>query len=514
MHSTYTGQVKNLRSGFRLWLLAFTGFFLLHAAWAFATPYDGPADEQAHALRAAAVAHGEVLAPSDSVQLTPNGLFHHYCFEQKVTVAADCAREPGGDATMTPHKVGSASYNPVYYALTGWPLGLWPNWTGILLTRLLTGAAMAALLAAAVVAACRWTRHRGVLAGLVVAISPMTVSLGGAINPNGVEIAAGVALFAGLIPLLLEPRDQLNRPALILSGISASVLVTPRGLGVVWLGVVAVSVLIGASRPHIRSLLRERTTRIWIGVVGLSVIAALAWNVIARPLGTPSPGNFGLSPKDVVRVAFLDIWPNDANQLVGVPGWSEVLEPRLIYVVWFMAVGLLLLGGFTLGGRRQRLQLLLLFVGTFVPMLAWEMFWANQGGWFSQGRYFLAAAAGLPMLGAYTMGRRGLTPVNMRAITRTLAVLLIPIQLIVLVYTMCRYESGLKSMNPLNGSWMPPLGPVLPIVAGALGAVVLFVVYWRASRVPNQTPATPAELETTTAIDDELLTDRMLSTAS
>lgn len=511
--------MKLARSGFRLWLLAFAGFFLLQAAWAFALPYDGPADEQAHGLRAAAVVHGELLAPSDSVQLTPNSLFRHYCFEMKVEVAADCAKEPGGDSTMTPHKVGAAAYNPVYYALAGWPLRFWPNWTGILLTRLLTGAAIAALLAAAVVSACRWTRHRGVLAGLLVAISPMAISLGGAINPNGVEVAGGVALFAGLIPLLLEPRPELNRPAVILSGIAASVLVTPRGLGVMWLGVVGVSVLIGSTRPHVRALLRERLVRVWLAVTAVSVVAALAWDVVARPLGTPAPADLGMTTTSIIKTAFLDVWPNIANQLVGIPGWSEVLEPRLVYVVWFMAVGLVLLGGFTLGARRQKLQLLLLFVGTFVPMLAWEMLWANQGGWFSQGRYFLAAAVGLPILGAYTMARRGLTPVNMRAITRALVVLLIPIQPLVLVYTMCRYESGLSimhpwlaSLNPLNGSWKPPLGPVLPPVLSVLGAVALFLMYWRASRLPESPPDTPAELMTTPL--DELGTERVLSSVS
>src|SRR5690348_11779367 len=100
-HSTYTGQMRTVRSGFRMWLLAFAGFFLLQAAWAIAMPYDGPADEQAHTLRAAAVVHGEVLAPKDNYQLAPWSLFHYYCFEQNVTVAADCAKEPGGDATMT-----------------------------------------------------------------------------------------------------------------------------------------------------------------------------------------------------------------------------------------------------------------------------------------------------------------------------------------------------------------------------------------------------------------------------
>lgn len=495
-HFAYTGRVKRARPGTRLWLVAFAGFFLLHAAWALASPYDGPPDEKAHALRAAAVGHGEILT-NGWTQDVPRSLVRPSCFPMQPTVAADCTRPPGGDETLAPATVGAVSYNPIYYLVTGWPVAVWPNWTGILLARLLTGAAMAAFLASAVVAACRWIRHKAVLAGVLVAATPMVASLGGSINPNGVEIAAGLALFTGLITVLWERPRPINRSAIVLVGVSASTLATLRALGVMWLGLILLTMLFGASRSHLRELIRERTVRLWSGVVALFVVLALAWNVIAKPLGVAN-GNMGMSTKEVLRYGVLEMWPNVANQMVGVMGWAETLQPRLVYLAWFAAVGLLVLGGFVLGGRGDKLRLAFLFFGTFVPLLGWELLRANSSGWFNQGRYFLPGAVGLPIIGAYVLARSGFNPDKFRALTRTLAVVLVPIQVVCLAFTMCRWQSGWRILNPLKGSWLPPLGPELPLALGAASVLVLLAMYWRASRLPRSPAYREPEEETAT----------------
>jgi hypothetical protein len=502
--------VKTKNSGARLWLLAFAGFFLLHAAWAFAAPYDGPPDEKAHALRAAAVGHGELITDGWT-QETPRSLVRASCFAQHVEIPADCQKPPGGDEKMGPHTVGAASYNPIYYAVTGWPLAVWPNWTGILLARLFTGAAMAAFLACAVVAACHWIRRRAVLAGVLVSATPMVAHLGGSINPNGVEIAAAIALFTGLITVVLERPDVVNRRAVALIGVSASVLVTLRALGIVWFGLIVLAVLIGVSRSHLRALWRERVVRSWLAVIAVAIAAAFTWNLVASPLSVVN-GDMGMSTKEILRFGLLDMWPNIANQLVGVMGWAEVLQPRLVYVAWFMAAGILILGGFVIGGRADKFRLLFLFFGTFVPLLLWELLRANDSGWFNQGRYFLPGAVGLPILGAYVIGRSELAPRVFRSLTRTLAVVLLPIQVVCLAYTMCRWQSGLAILNPLKGSWLPPLGPEPPLIAGALSVPVLFAVYWRASRVPAG-PEADEQSTFDVPEDDEPSRERVLATA-
>lgn len=509
--------MRTKRSGFRLWLLAFIGFSLLHAGWAFAAPYDGPPDEQQHALRAAAMFNGEFLS-HDFVLEVPGSLNKNNtvvgatlgaggvrkpCFPMNVTVAADCAEEPGGDESLEPQWVSSAQYNPVYYAVTGWPLGLWPNWRGIVLSRLLTGMLVAALLACAVVGANRWTRHRSLVTGLVVAVTPMTAHLAGSINPNAVEIAGGVALVVALVALLREKQESLNKAALVLACASATALVTPRFLGAMWLGVILIGVLIPSRLGRIKELARSKTVRIWSLVAVAAVLASVAWTRLAAGIGVPT-----YTPKDPfkqnLKFALMEIWPNVVNQMVAVTGWSEVLMPRLIYVAWFMGAGLLILGGFALGGRRDRLGLLALLLGTFVPLLTVELVLVGQIGFFNQGRYFLAGAVALPMIGAYVMANRGITAVQIRSMTRMLAVLLVPIQFVCLAYTMVRWQSGLKSLNPLNGSWLPHYGAVLPLVLGLLGCVVVFATYWVASRIPAELPeAEPADDELPSALTRE-----------
>ena len=45
----------------RIWALAFLAFFLVGAAWAMASPYDGAPDEVRHIIRAACVVQGQIF---------------------------------------------------------------------------------------------------------------------------------------------------------------------------------------------------------------------------------------------------------------------------------------------------------------------------------------------------------------------------------------------------------------------------------------------------------------------
>ncbi|WP_112272229.1 DUF2142 domain-containing protein [Lentzea terrae] len=485
------------RSGGWLWVLAFLGFLLIHAGWSFAAPYDGPPDEEQHVLRAAGIMQGNIV-PEDRTQLIPQSLdknnkvengaiMNRNCFPMHVNVPASCAEEPGGDATLVPRYVTEARFNPVYYATVGWPLSFWPEWKGIMLSRLLNGALMAAMLACAVVAAVRWTRYKAALAGLVAAVTPMTAHLGGAVNPNGVEITSGLTLAIALLALLHEKRDDVNRAAVALAGVSGAVLVTPRFSGVMWLCVIVGVMVVPVSWRRVKFLLRQRVVQGWMGFVALATIASAAWTLYTKTAEV-ADRDLGYQMKDVLRSAFLDMWPNVANQMVGVMGWAETLMPRLVYVVWFAALGLLALAALVVGKRVDRWRMTAYFIGTFVPYAGMELILINQTNWFNQGRYFLPGAVGIPLLAAHIMAHRLFTADHFRTMTRLLAGLLLPIHFLCLAYTMTRWQSGLAIANPLKGSWHPPYGSVLPLVLGLAGVIVLWVMYWWASRLPKATP--------------------------
>lgn len=484
------------RPAARLWLVAFAGFWLLHAGWAFAAPYNGPPDEMQHVIRAVGVVHGELVAQKDPLrdwqQEVPKSLIRGWCFPTKVEVAADCDVEPGGDETTQRYQTTAGRYNPVYHLVTAWPLAFWPSWPGIMLTRLLTGAAMAALLACAVVAAVRWTRLRALLAGLTVAVTPMTAHLGGSVNPNGIEIAAGVALFAALIAVVHEQREGVNRAAVALAGVSASVLVTPRFTGVLWLAVILGVVLIPSSKLRLAELIRSRTVRIWSAVVVLASVAAVGWTFLVGSTETVGWDRH-MGRMEILKTEVFDIWPKLGSQMIFVGGWAELFAPGLVYVAWLMALGLLLAGALIFGKRSDRWRLLALFVGTFAPLILLEMASVNQIGWFNQGRYFLPGAVGLPLFAAHILARQGFGADRLRAATRLFAAALLPIQLICLVYTMDRWDSGLRSLNPFNGSWQPPYGVALPIGCVSAAILVLFAMYWHYSRIPTPTTTSATE---------------------
>ncbi|HEX7598112.1 MAG TPA: DUF2142 domain-containing protein, partial [Polyangia bacterium] len=231
-----------------LWLLAFAGFFLLGGAWALATPYDGTPDEADHVYRAVGVAYGGWMADEGRWQTVPQSLHSPRCFAGKPTRAANCNRETGGDASLKRTSTAAGRYNPVYYAIVGWPLRLWPNWNGILRARLLSAALVALLLGFALHGAVRWSDAPLLGAGLLAATTPMTMHMAGAINPNAIEIAAGTALFAALIPPLLDETAKAHRAQLYLAGASALVLAIVRAFGPLWLLIVIGILLVPSSR--------------------------------------------------------------------------------------------------------------------------------------------------------------------------------------------------------------------------------------------------------------------------
>ena len=136
------------------------------------------------------------------------------------------------------------TYNPAYYYAVGWPSLLFDGNASIHAMRIASSLLGAALLAFAFVAAASGPRARWMPLGVAFAAAPMSMYLIGAVNPNGAEVAAAVALWAGVLRLLDTFRDGprspwLSRTALWVGVTAASVvLVNARALGPLWLVVV------------------------------------------------------------------------------------------------------------------------------------------------------------------------------------------------------------------------------------------------------------------------------------
>lgn len=509
---TVQARLRALTCGRRLWWVAFLAFFLMGSAWATAAPYNGTADEINHILHAAGVGRGEFF-PHKATRAEGAGAFHHVkagliktnlCWQGNREKSAACGAEPDGNQTLvwTPSYAGR--YPPLYYATIGWPLALWPNWFGVLLARILSAAIVAALLASGAYALIRWTRHTLMPAAVIVAVTPLTLHFSGSINPAATEIAAGFALFAALTALTSTEksteRSLARGAAITLAGVSALTLILVRPLGPLLMLIVLGTMFVPGNRQVLGRLAAGRAVRVWLGAMAVACALAVAWTELMHT-GEPgwvSPVN--ITFKQALKFELTDRTAGYATEIVGIMSWLDAPMPGLSYTIWFMAFGLLLLTALALGSWTYRWRIALISVTTFAMLVIGDAMSAKTLGFVSQGRYALPIAIGLPILAASALSERGNLPEGYaRAITRTFALILVPIHVFALLNTMLRWQYGIpklpkvESFNPLAGAWLPPLGPELPIVLALASAVLLLGFAWATTTAATTAPALAAE---------------------
>ena len=474
-------------------LLAFLGFFLMIAAWSVAAPYDGTPDEQSHVVRAAGVAYGQVApapvaaqAGTGAFQRVPRGLAGLIaCWQFHADTPVSCAAPPGSDRTLVTTPTTAGRYNPVYYALVGWPLRLWPGWPGILLARLIGAAASAGLLAGAFVSAMRWSRLRMIAVGLVAVVTPMTLQMTSAVNPNGLEIAAGICLFAAGIPLLVRRDDRFDLRLLWLVVISAAILATLRSAGPLWLAFAAVALLLPFRPSVLRRLLRIRAVLWSAAVLVLVVLLGVGWTVMqkASVIGTPRQPVYYSSGTAVSVV--LRQWRVWVDELVGVMSWLDTDLPAYVYLLWESAVAALIIPAVALAGRVDRWRMFAIFLGGVVTPTLLQIWDLNRYGFVTQGRYLLPLLSGLVLLAAFILEESGMPARVARFVGRLAVIVLLPLNLFALAYTMIRWQHGIRvnptprvDLNPLAGPWHPPLGSVVPLLAELIGICLVAALLW------------------------------------
>lgn len=483
----------------RTGLLAFAAFFLVIAAWAVAAPYDGAPDELEHVVRAVGVVSGEVAPEptaarrgSGAFQTVPRGLVRENCWAFRPETSAACAVPPDADTTPVVQPTGAGRYHPAYYALVGGPLVWLPGMPGVIVARLLGGAIAAAFLAGAVVAITRCSRNRVMAAGLLVAVTPMAVSMAGAINPNGIEIAAGAAFFAAVIPLLLGAPDRSTGKLLALAGTSGTVLATFRTTGLLCLAVAAVAMLVPWRGENVRRLAARRDTWFWTALVSIAAVTAVVWILVmkATDLGDFTGGRV-LSTSQALLIE-ADNWRYLLDQMIGITSWLDVRMSNAAYTAWQLLAGALLVLGVIFGLRVDRWRSAVLVFGGFVVPAMLEVQLANETGFVSQGRYYLPMLAGVLLFAGFVLDERGLPLAQARATVRIVAAVIVPIHLMALVYAMVRWQQGLPAvgelavtdLHPLAGDWHPATGSVLPLALSLTGLVLLTVLAWRLSAQP------------------------------
>lgn len=479
------------------------GYFALGAAWSFAAPYNGSADEQDHVVRAVGVVHGQVAPKSEDVafytgamQTVPRDLTHDMCFQFRYDQSAACDTRGFDDQTMVPTATKIGRYNPVYYAVVGWPMRFSPDMQGLYASRLLTSLLVAGLLALAAAAAMRWSRHRIMLAGVVLMATPAVLNVAGTLNPSAVEVAAGILLFTALIPLF-DPEHEIDPRMIWYAGVAAVVLATLRGLGPFWLGVAMLVLLIPVRWARVKQVWFAPRFRAWAIVVTIAVLASAAWTIgkDALVLGRGDPINPPYEAAQTIEYLTMTRWVEHLYQMVAGLGWLDVPVPPYVPLLWYVMIGLLVVGGGLFGGRLDRLRIAAITLIAFgVPMLT-DGFTATLNDYPSQGRYLMPLFAGAVLLGGVALVRAGvLTGPRAASLLRATGVVVIILHLTCLFAAMVRWQSGASldarrpHFNPLVGEWQPEVGSLLPFTLGIVGAVVLGWACWRAAAVAAEPP--------------------------
>ena len=495
----------------RLFVVAFALFFGTGLVWAITTPPFGAGDEPAHVVRAVAIVehgdlHGEKRGnPPQSFErivrvpaiYRDSGLRAScYAFYPNVTPA--CASFAGSSKDVdTP--TYSVRHPPAYYtvvaALTAWADPL----LGLDLMRAITAAICSALLAAATVSLFEQREGELAGAGMLIALTPMALYLSGVVNPNGPEIAAGIAVWVSGVRLATED-GPISRRLVARLAIAASVFTLSRETSPFWLLLVALTLLALTTRPRLREIVRERSVRIWVGVVFSLTLAQTAWDLAVRPFGVKDRRvAITGSTSEIVRGAIGQVVPN-FRESIGTFGWFTDPAPMPVILVWTAGLGALLIAVFVLAKKRDLVVVgVLAAIAIVVPTIA-DASIARDTGFSWQGRYILPFAAGIPIVAAYALRRSPRVDTGMaRRLATALGVVFAVGQTIAYGQQLRRYTVGRDGslLYFVKWDWSPPLPPWLLLgtyLACIIGLAVLLTAPGRAlDDAEVTTAAVPAE---------------------
>lgn len=449
---------------------------LLSGAWALVSPLGSVPDEPAHVIYAAAVVRGQVGSGANGrvvdVPAAVAGVSVTTCPAFRPFVTADCIPPiPTGHGSARTES-GAGRYPPLYYALVGWP-----TWFGFddsvwyamrLLSCLLAGGLLW-------LASRTWTRDvPAVAGGLVLAGTPMTSFMSGSVNPNGTEIAAGIAVALAGTGVLDQVRRGSVTPHRAVLGLSVPVVylaLARPGSHLLLIALVGVLGVVGCR--ELAQLARARSPV--LVRPGLLAVAAVAFAVLYGRLGAVTSAD-GVADPVGARAAIATVARGASGYLletVGIFGWRDHAPPLQLQALWIGMTAALVVAAWFSGQLRERLGLALLLVGSLVVAPVFVFLTLFRDGVGYQARYAMALVEAAPIIAGSILARRGAPSGG--AGRRSLSALpyaALLVQLLVLTGSWLRYAVGLPlQFNPVNSLehvyWIPPAWPVVAVLAAA-----------------------------------------------
>jgi len=499
----------------KVFAIAFVLVFLNMSAWSLATPLFAAPDENAHLIHAAALVRGQIIGTpihgSSFTSVTVPALFadgdrYPRCFGFKIGVPASCARPLTTNTKPVVTTTPAGRYPPLYYAVVGLPSLLTVSSTGIYLMRIVSAIICALFIALALVSVTTWSRRSFLLVGVLLALTPMTLFLGGVVNPNGPEICEAICVWTSGLILVLERAEAPPRGLVVILVASAAALVLTRGLSPLWVLLIFLALVFLSGRRRALDLLRSRSLRIPMAVVVVAGGAAVVWIFAEHANELAFNGAMLPAHEGAASIVFNIFGHTGAwiQQMIGVFGWLDTPSPLATYLIWYAATGFVLLLALGSSTRRGAIALLALTaIVVFVPVvISYQE--VHRLGIVWQGRYMLAMAVGIPILSTALIDAADVLARFRARITVTVCLCIGIGDFAAFLTSQRRYASGLPGpINPANGTWGPPLGnglmTVWSLVATALlvGAIAFVVSRPRThdASSPLPTSGSPTESE-------------------
>jgi Predicted membrane protein (DUF2142) len=455
---------------------------LLLAAWVMSTQPFGSPDEASHYLRALSIANGSLVGPKERVsppghtraqldwaahdtrgvtvppKLSPPNVA---CLDGKPDAGPSACLE----ATIT------GDYHPLPYLLPAAALLVSNDAsTGLWLSRGASALECLVFILLAIALACSGSGFS--LLGLLAAITPMVLFLCSVVNPNGLEVAAGLAFIAGLLRL---SRDTAVFPrwawaAIALSGVVA-ILAWQLGPVFVLVDLVVFALLLGGGGL---ATLASRG-RLPVGATGASLGAALAIYLTYGISSGAFHSQVGFLPIFGSVHAGVDALGPALQHAVGMFGSLTVKLPHWMYWLWWTLVSALSVCALAVGPRRQRLTYAGAALGTLLCPVLFYAWVYRHSGFGLQGRYVLPLLALIPLLAGELIERSLALPrPSYRWILRAAVVAVAAFQLVAW-WINARASAGRPHalFFQHHALWSPPLGWLPWTAAAAAGTLLL-----------------------------------------
>ena len=507
-----TGKIP---TGLLRFFAAFAILGLLTTLWSLASPLISVPDEQAHVIKAASVVRGQLQGESGTAQgersqvevplfiASTDGL--PSCFAWKQLIPASCSPPLSSGTTMVKAPTSAGNYNPMYYEVIGLPSLFLTGAKAIYAMRVVSGLLSAAFVALALVCLAGLRRWRLPVFVGSLALTPMVFFLSGAVNPNSLEIATSMSLFAALC-LTWDRIDAGNawKGPLAAAAVSAVVLANTRAASLLWLGLAVIaSLLLFGYRPLL-SVLKQRFGWIMVGVVAVGCALSLLWLRVANSLQNLMGQGIDATPTQIVTI-MLDRTFEFAVGYVSFLGWLDTPGPPGTLAVWAALIIGAIAVPLSVADRAGRLTVAFLTAAViFLPPLL-QIPLAKDVGLIWQGRYILALV--VVLVTACGVAMRSFS-IERPDVGRRASVIVLSLAVFghfySFIYGLRRYVIGLQDSSNwrdmlIAPQWQPPFGwitlAVLYLAVLVAGAVLLH--RW-VTAPQHEKPAVPVSGETAT----------------